>query len=269
MAAVGGGGAMTGGYGPRPQINFDAIGEAFRLFQQQMGTWILAILITFAVQAGLYLLFVVGMQALGVAALGTNPRGANAATGAITGAAIGGFLAYYVVSLVTGSLFYGGLFRMGVKQVRGESITTGDLFSATDVLGSLIGASLLIGIASGIGTMLCVLPGLIIAGLLMFTIPLIVDQRVGALTAMGMSWNALKGEIVMAPLFLFVVALLSSLGVLLCGVGLLFTYPLLPLAVSLLYRGYFGGGSGQPGPTIPSSAYPPLPTSGGDTALDR
>lgn len=262
MAVAGGGGAMAGGYGPR--INFDAIGEAFRLFQQQMGTWVLAVLITFAIQGGLYLVFVLAMQGLGMAMIGANRGGSNAAAGAITGAAFGGFLVYYVVSLTVGALFYGGLFRMAVKQVRGEPIATGDLFSATDVLGSLIGASLLMGLAVAAGMALCVLPGLIIAGLLMFTIPLIVDQRVGALAAMGMSWNALKGEIVMAPLFLFVASMLASLGALLCGVGLLFSYPIFPLAVALLYRGTFGGGAGQPEPTIPPSAYPPLPTSGSD-----
>ena len=43
------GGGM--GYAPRPRIRFEVIGEAWQLFQQQMGTWIVAALIAMVVLA--------------------------------------------------------------------------------------------------------------------------------------------------------------------------------------------------------------------------
>ena len=92
----------------------------------------------------------------------------------------------------------------------------------------------------------------------MFTIPLIVDKRMGATEAMTLSWNTLKGEAVMATVFYFVIALVAGCGFALCGIGALFTAPLFPLAVALTYRNYFMG-PGNPVDAPVTGSYPPPP----------
>jgi len=139
----------------------------------------------------------------------------------------------------------------------------------------LIGASILIGIGTQIGAMLCIIPGLILAGLWMLTLPLIVDKKMGVIEAMSASFNALKSDMLTATLFYLVLSLVAAIGALLCGVGALFTYPLFPLAIAIVYRDFFLGGN-TGGPTLnmplpPQSAYgsqpggypPPPSTPGG------
>jgi hypothetical protein len=54
-----------------------------------------------------------------------------------------------------------------------------------------------------------------------------------------MSYNALKPFAWGMFIFMFVVGLCAGLGACLCGVGLLFTYPIYVLAVALTYNNFF------------------------------
>ena len=74
----------------------------------------------------------------------------------------------------------GGMYRMALKQLDGHSIDLKDLASGTDVLPSLALASLLAGLAAFAGSLFLVIPGWIISGILMFTLPLVVDARLKA-----------------------------------------------------------------------------------------
>ncbi len=115
-----------------------------------------------------------------------------------------------------------------------------DLFSVTDVWFDLMLVALLYGVASSLGYMLCVVPGLIVAGLFMLAIPLVVVGRLPATGALSQSWNALKSQWLNAAFFNVALILASLSGALLCGVGLLFTGPLYSLAIAILYRDFFG-----------------------------
>jgi len=260
MAVYGGGGAAPQGqgYAMPPKVRFDTIGDAWRLFQQKMGVWIVAMLITIAVVYGIALVFGLLLSGLGL----VTPTSTSGQTPEFGAGLLIGSLLYTVAIYGAMGVFAGGLMKMALKQIRGEDIAVGDLFSATDTIGPLIVALLLIGLGTGIGSYLCLIPGLILAGLWMLTAPIIVDQKVGAVDAMRMSWNALKGDILTATLFYFVLSLIASIGGLLCGVGALFTAPLLPLGLALTYRDFFGGNAGPGGPTLdmplpPQSAYQP------------
>ncbi len=77
----------------------------------------------------------------------------------------------------------GGMYRMALKQIDGHSIGLHDLVSGTDILQSLALASLLAGLAALAGFVCPVIPGWIISGILMFTLPLVVDERLKATDA--------------------------------------------------------------------------------------
>src|SRR5262249_45837947 len=73
---------------------------------------------------------------------------------------------------------------------------------------------------------LCIIPGLIIAGLLYFTTPLIIQARLGVFEAMRESKEVIQRNLLMFTLFAFVVSLIAQSGQYLCYVGLLATLPL-------------------------------------------
>lgn len=225
----------------RPRvIRFDAIGEAWRLFQEQTGTWILAGLVVLLVEAALE-------AAVASAFHRPLPPGGGGFRPAVPPA--GRLVGYVAASLISGCLL-AGMFRMACRQVRGLPVRVSDLFGVTDVGREVVIGVVLAALAVFVGAMFCVLPGLIAAGVLMFTLPLIVDGRLAAPDAIRTSWHVLKGEWLSAAVFQFVLNIVAGLGICLCGVGILFTMPLYSLSVAVLYRDAFL----QKGPAGPAKA---------------
>lgn len=248
----------TGGGSYRPsgpaQIRFDVIGEAWQLLKPNMGVWIPTFLI-YAVIIGVVSGITSTMAGAGARAPqpGENPFAGGGGNPVVL--VVGNLLQFVVNTFLTG-----GLYRMAINQVRGRAVSIGDMFNAGDVLPALLGASILTALATFVGFLLCIIPGLLIAGGLMFTIPLVVDQRLGALEAMSTSWNTLKSQVFMAFLFLFVVGIVASLGLLLCFVGVLITAPIGILSIALLYRDFFiGAQAPETGSMPPSVPPPPIP----------
>lgn len=52
MGYPGGGAPPAPGYVPQPRIRFEAIGEGWRLFTEQIGTWVAAVLIYVVIVGG-------------------------------------------------------------------------------------------------------------------------------------------------------------------------------------------------------------------------
>jgi len=97
-------------------------------------------------------------------------------------------------------------------------------------------------------------PGFLAMGLLFFTLPLIVERRMGVIDAMKLSFETTRPNMWMFMLFAFVVGLMASLGQLACYVGLLVTYPLHFLITAAAYKDVFGvAGARQ----IPAMQSPP------------
>ncbi|HLG13721.1 MAG TPA: zinc-ribbon domain-containing protein [Blastocatellia bacterium] len=154
----------------------------------------------------------------------------------------------------------GGLWRSAFKQLRGGRLEFKDLFSGGDCFFRVLGATIVVGLLVMVATMLCIIPGFIVSGLLFFTVPLIVERRMGVFEAMGASYEATKPNLLMFTLFAFVVSLIASAGYYACYVGLLATYPLLFTMTAVAYRDCFG----LPGavsflPPPPRDLYAPPP----------
>jgi len=220
---------MAGDYQTWPLVQFRVIGEAWQLYKRHWVVWSLATLIAtlcYSVINGAILGILDGGRGLGH---GGFREFALPPAGALQ----------FVVSTVVSSFFVGGMVRMAGNQLRGRAPRIEDLFSVTDVWFDLLLAGLLYGAAVVLGCMLCVIPGFIVSGLLMMTVPLVVEGRLPATGAMKMSWNALKSQWLVATVFHFVLILLAVSGVLLCGIGVLFTGPLYSLSLAILNREFF------------------------------
>lgn len=228
---------------PNAEVNFGAISEAVDQFKSNAGTWVVAVLIVAVITLVLYgIVNVFGLSSLrhsmvmptspGVPPVMPNPF-----------AMMPLFIGVGLVGLVINSLLGAGLFRMATKQIRGESISISDLFDFGDVAAQAIIASIVLAIIIEIGFMLCVLPGLVLSGLFMFTFPLIVDKKMSAIEAISASMNALKSQWLMATVFAIVVGVIYMVGAMLCGIGALVTAPIALLSVTVLYRNFFIGSS--------------------------
>jgi uncharacterized membrane protein len=214
------------------KVRFDVLNEGWNLFSKQMAPWVVAVLIVLAVQ-----LLIGGILRVPLMALMLSDKGQSNSPSPLV-FVFSGVAA--IVQGIIGSVLGGGLFKMALRQLRGEIISPGDIFGAMDKLGPLAVAGFLIGLGVTIGTYLCILPGVILGGLWMFAIPLIIDKNLGPTEAMGASMNALKPELPMAALFVFVAGLIYTVGAALtCTIGILFLVPMLLLAVTRLYRDFF------------------------------
>jgi uncharacterized membrane protein len=212
-----------------PLVRFNVIGDAWRLYRRHWDVWTLAMLI---VLIGSSVVMSVVLAILGVNWPGG--RGGFRLPVPPAAAAI-----QYVASAVIGGCFLGGMIRMASNQVRGRVPRIEDLISVTDVWLDLLLSALTYGVATFLGEMLCVIPGLIVSGLLMFAIPLVVEARLPAAGAILQSWNALKSQWLTATVFHLVLFLLSGSGVLLCCIGILITGPLYSLSIAILYHEFF------------------------------
>jgi uncharacterized membrane protein len=150
-------------------------------------------------------------------------------------------MVWNILVWIVGLILAMGLIRAALSVLDGGQPEVGMLFRSEGLAPYLI-ASILVGLAVGVGLILCIIPGIIVAFLFAFYGYAIVDGRTNdAIESMKMSWNLVSKNI--GPLLLlFILAFLINLvGALLCGIGLLFTYPITAVAVAYAWRTISGG----------------------------
>ena len=241
---------------PPARVRFETIGESWRWFQQQMGVWIPAILI-----AGIAYIAASSISNLLFTGSFSGPDFSDWANPA-TGSKLGGYVAAMLLTYFVQYALWAGLFNLAIKQIRGQAISVGTIFDVGGVVLRVLGASFVVGLAAGVGFIFCILPGLVVFGLTMFTIPLIIDRNMGITEAISESWSTLKSDWLNASVFHLVAIIIGYIGLLGCGVGILFTLPLYFLAVSSVYRDFYLGRPAD-GPMEPFHyTQPPPPAPG-------
>ena len=101
-------------------------------------------------------------------------------------------------------------------------------------------ASLLIGVFTFAGTLLCIIPGLVVAASLKFTYLFIVDKRMDFWPAMQASHAIVKQDYFGFTMFLILAFLVNVLGLLCLVVGLLVTIPMTIAAITVAYKELVG-----------------------------
>jgi uncharacterized membrane protein len=220
---------MGRAYRSMPLVRFNAIGEAWGLLLRRWPMWVLTVLIvTFCYSALNGLVFSVFDV--------RPPRGARPFW---IGLSARGPAVSFVLSSLVINPFLGGMYRMACRQMRGQAVGVETLFSVVDVLPQLIIGSILYGLATFLGFCALFFPGFVVSGVLMFTLPLIVDGGLDAIGALTQSWHALKRQWLVATLFHIAASFAASVGLCFCGVGFLFTAPLYCMSIAVLYRDFF------------------------------
>jgi uncharacterized membrane protein len=143
------------------------------------------------------------------------------------------------VPLIQGALI-AGFHIYTMKKLMGRPAEFADLFKGFNYFIPTLVASLLIGLFTVCGTLLCIIPGLVVAAALKFTFLFIVDKRMDFWPAMQASHAVVKLDYVGFTWFLILAFLVNVLGLLCCVIGLLVTVPLTIAAVTVAYKEIVG-----------------------------
>jgi hypothetical protein len=127
-----------------------------------------------------------------------------------------------------------------MKKILGRRAEFADLFTGFNFFIPALVASLVISVFVFAGTLLCIIPGLVVAAMYKFTYLFIVDKRMDFWPAMEASRAVVKNDYFGFTMFLLALIGINLLGVLLCVVGLLVTIPLTFAAITVAYKEVVG-----------------------------
>ena len=156
---------------------------------------------------------------------------------------LGNFLLAFIIltiinsvafSLLTGPVMCGMMY-MTLKKLRGEKIDLSDAFRGFDNFGYTFVAGIIYVVVVAVGAMFLIIPAFILGALFIYIFPFLVDKNMRFEEAFRASIDLVKNKLLEHTLFFFVVSVISISGVILCGIGVLFTQPLFYLAFAVAY----------------------------------
>lgn len=191
----------------------DAVSTAWQLFKNNPLPWVLFTLALGVVNVIVSLIS--NSDSPGVATLGT------------------------LLSLIVGFVFQAFIVRGALLEVDGHKPEIGDFFKLHN-FGWFVVAGIIVGIAVAIGTILLIIPGLVIGFFTYWTFNFVVDRNMTATDAIKSSFNAIKTD--GGNLFLLAVlnVLIIIAGFVALVVGLLVAMPIATLASMVAYRAITG-----------------------------
>ncbi len=146
-----------------------------------------------------------------------------------------------IISSIVGVFLGIGQTQIYLRLLRGQSAHVGDLFGGGSRFLPTLGLSILFGLAVAVGTMLCIIPGLVVAILYWPSYYLVVDNKAKVIDSFSQALQVGKANIGTTILLFLLGMGITILGLLACFVGLLFALPL----VGLLWTAAYLGGTGQ------------------------
>ena len=221
------------GFAPPPLLSIgDALSYGWTRFSRNALNWILlllAILVAFAVVGGL--LFAVLLL----------PSASSSSDSALAVSLFSiGMVVFLLAILALAFLSSVVTTQGGLREIDGAKPAFGDFFRFQNLGGALL-AAVLVGVLTWVGSLLCYLPGLIVAFFGMFTVPFAIDRGMNAWTALQSSFSLVSANI--GPVFLLYLALaaLNWVGSIPFGLGLLVTVPMTTIALMFAFRRLTGG----------------------------
>ena len=185
---------------------------AFKKFQEDIGTWLLLAFIPLIV-------------------LALVSGGINVGAGVVTSNSNSFFLSLLVnaITTIVGFALFGlaarGLIRAGLAVSRGEKPSLEHMTDMTDI-GPYLALSAILGLAVGIGTFFCYIPGIIIAVVTGFAYTVQLDQKLEPIDAIKKGFEMVQANPGPALLGLFLSGLIGQVGLILCCIGVFFTWPI-------------------------------------------
>lgn len=148
---------------------------------------------------------------------------------------LGGLLLFVVIAAAQ-SAYIGGVLDIA----NGQQVSIGSFFKPRS-LGNVIIATVLMGILTSIGYVLCVIPGLAVAILTFFAIIAVIDRNLSAVDGLKTSYELVKANFVQVLLVWLSLAAIATVGALVCFVGLIVAVPVATLLQVYAWRRLSGG----------------------------
>ncbi len=145
-----------------------------------------------------------------------------------------------VVPLILQGPLIAGFCIVTARKILYGRFEIGDFFKGFNFFIPALVACLLISIFTFVGTIFCIIPGLVIAAIFQFTYLFIIDKRMDFWPAMQASHALVKNDYFGFTIFLIAAVLLNIIGLLCCVVGVLATMPILYAATTVAYKEMVG-----------------------------
>lgn len=150
------------------------------------------------------------------------------------------FLLASCVPLILQGPLLAGLHIACIRKLTQGRCEVGDLFKGFNYFVPAMVAGILSGLLAGVGAVFCIIPGLVIAAMFMFSLLFVVDKRMDFWPAMQASHEIVKKNYVGFTIFMVAAALLNIIGILCLIVGVLATIPILYAAITVAYEEIVG-----------------------------
>ncbi len=217
----------------------DAIGYGWQKFKERPSTLLVPMIVVLVVliAVGLLFGFVAGGGFFGSKSCSTSNINGQVSQSCgqsfwrqVLGAGLGaGLLTLF------GEIMLAGIFRGALRVMDGEGFSLGQLFQGYNKM-QVVFAAIFIAVATGIATVLCFLPGVLIAFLTSFTLFFIVDQQLEAAEAIAASVRMVWHNFLPVLLFGILAFICLVIGTIALLVGLLVAVPVVVFGAAYTYR---------------------------------
>lgn len=222
----GGGGYYDPGFNA-PYSAGTAISYGFEKFKANAGPWILAMVILVAVSI-----------ALGVASVpfSRSPVADPESLGDVFGPLFSPVeIVINLVSMVIGYMFQALMIRGALDETEGAKFEISSAFSRLNIVPVVL-LGLLLSVGTTIGLFLCILPGLAFAFFTVFSLPILIDRKVGPIEAIAESFRIVSGNLGNAFVTVLLVIGIIIVATILCCLPLIVAVPITQIAVVYAYK---------------------------------
>ncbi len=143
------------------------------------------------------------------------------------------FLLALVVFVLIIRIGYNKIF---LEMFDGNQIKFSDIFKQYPIFWKYVAVSIIFPILVLVGIVLLIIPGIFWAVRFSFSHIILVDTKMGPIESMKESYAITKGSFWKLLLFWLVVGMINLVGLIVFGLGLLFTIPFTTLATIYVYR---------------------------------
>jgi hypothetical protein len=215
------------------QPRFEYISTAFDILKMNLTAFATAALIVVGVMAFVQGL-VMNLFAFGSLSPRQNPNTSIAIATSMTSSWILVVIGIFTSFIYNG--FFAGIGLMAIESADHGKTQLNTLFKGFRNLPGLVVASILSALCIYAGMLLCVVPGFYVVGVLAFSTYLTVFEGLGGVEALRRSFTLLKPHAWGMFGVVLVAGLVSGIGALVCGFGIIFTLPIFPIVIALHYR---------------------------------
>jgi hypothetical protein len=144
-------------------------------------------------------------------------------------------LAGHAIAMVVQIFLGTGLVQITLKLARRQRAEFGELFGGGSRFLPVLGVSLLLGVAIFVGTMACIVPGILLLLMLWPAYFLVIDNKSPVMESFGKASEITKGNWGTGFLLLLLAYAMELVGFLVLCVGLLFAIPLIMMMATTAY----------------------------------